>query len=103
MHPERVLAVWPTDPLAPARVPGPPERLLGDCGDLWYYHQFWLASVAERDAMRARWDGQWVWRWDWWTPRTSCRVTGVLAIEWLLRRPFGQVWYPPESSIKIAG
>ena len=54
--------------------------------------------------MRAIWDAKWrfdFWHLSWWTrERKQCRVTGVLAMEWLLRRPFGQAWRPPKATLE---
>lgn len=108
LHPERIITVWHNDPKSPARVgdirnPALKDLVLGDCGNTRRYFQFFLASETEQDAQRKRWDGAWNWRfWDverWFRRRESCRVTRVLPMEWLLRRPFGDAWRSPEASV----
>lgn len=112
LHPERIITVWHGDPESPAAFFKPETtssddsvRILGDCGDQWYYYQFFLASELEQDAMRRIWDKKWdwdFWHTDWWTRnRRSCRITRVLAMEWLLKRPFGEMWDPPETSVQF--
>jgi len=108
LHPERVITVWHNDLQSPARVytspkPGLKDLILGDCGDPRRYFQFFLASESEQDANRKMWDRTWNWRfWDverWFRQRESCRVTRLLPMEWLLRRPFGDTWRSPEGSV----
>ena len=110
LHPERVITIWHGDPEAPAALFKPATtstddsvRILGDCGDQWYYYQFVLANEHEQVRMRKIWDSVWdldFWHLDWWTrKRESCRATRILPMEWLLKRPFGEMWYPPAASV----
>ncbi|KAH8110397.1 hypothetical protein DFH11DRAFT_1621038 [Phellopilus nigrolimitatus] len=110
LHAERGLTVWHGDPAAPAALyaPATPDaaaraRVLGDCGDPWYYYQFFLASAQERAAMARVWDGGWYWdfwRKEWWTrARETCRLTRPLAVETVLRRAFGEAWAPPPATV----
>lgn len=110
LHPERILTVWHGDPEAPAALykpattsPAESYHILGDCGDPWYYYQFFLANEKEQDAMRSIWDAKWevdFWHKDWWThKRASCRMSRLLPMEWLLKRPFGEAWYPPDATL----
>jgi hypothetical protein len=119
LHPERIITVWHRDPAAPEAVYKPDltpdslsgpkfyeatQEILGDCGDPWYYYEFFLASWQEQEKMRAIWDSKWrfdFWKLSWWTrERKSCRVTRVLAMEWLLWRPFGEMWTPPKATLE---
>ncbi|KAI5120807.1 hypothetical protein M0805_003205 [Coniferiporia weirii] len=113
LHPERVITVWYKDPDAPAAahtrpsasLSGKSSLMLGDCGDPWYYYQFFLASAEEQTASRSLWDAEWhydVWNIERWThTQASCRATRVLAMESVLRRVFGDAWTPPHATIQF--
>lgn len=110
IHPENFITVWHGDPAAPSSVYNPTdsfrndtELILGDCGSPRRYSQFFLASSAERYANRAIWDGVWNWKfWElekWTRVRESCRLTRILAMQWTLRRRFGDMWRSPAQSV----
>ncbi|KLO20679.1 hypothetical protein SCHPADRAFT_816395 [Schizopora paradoxa] len=110
LHPENFITVWHGDPAAPSAVYNPAnsfrndsELILGDCGNPRHYYQFFLASSAERDANREIWDSAWNWKfWElekWTRIRESCRLTKILAIQWTLRRRFGEMWRSPAQSV----
>lgn len=103
VHPERVLTVWPGDPMSPAAVEG--ASLLGQCGSVGKYYQFFLADATTQDAMRAKWiEGASHWRWwGWWRARETapCRVTRSLGIRDLLARIFGGDWRPPAPVVEV--
>ncbi|KAJ3727009.1 hypothetical protein C8R42DRAFT_621748 [Lentinula raphanica] len=99
LHPSRIITVWVSDPDAPAHqgllssVEGP----LGNCGDNWYYYQFWLSNVHTRNEMRKLWNsGSWF---QWWKERSTCRLTRTLSIKSVLSRQFGNEWSPPAASL----
>ena len=112
LHPENFITVWQGDPLSSAalfnisnlRDPQvDAEFILGNCGDSRLYFQFFLSSDAERDAARQHWSQQsnWkIWQYHQWSHRrTPCKVTSILPLEWTLRRPFGETWSPPKSTV----
>ncbi|KIK69006.1 hypothetical protein GYMLUDRAFT_67709 [Collybiopsis luxurians FD-317 M1] len=101
LYPSRVITVWVSDPDAPAHqglvssVEGP----LGNCGDRWYYYQFWLSNTQTRNAMRNLWNSK-LW-FPWWKERSTCRITGVLSIKNVLAGRFGPNWTPPKASLTL--
>ncbi len=110
LHPENFITVWHGDPAAPSAVYNPANsfhndtaHVLGDCGNPRRYYQFFLASSAERNSNREIWDGVWNWKfWEvekWTRARETCRLTGILAMQWTLRRRFGEMWRSPEPSV----
>ncbi|KAL5513823.1 hypothetical protein ACEPAH_4224 [Sanghuangporus vaninii] len=112
LQPSHFISVWHGDSDAPAALFKPAttssddsELLLGDCGDQWYYYQFFLASEAEREKMTRVWDRQWYWdfwRKEWWArKRETCRLTRTVDMLSLLRRAFGDRWNPPPSSVQF--
>ncbi|EJC99896.1 uncharacterized protein FOMMEDRAFT_22912 [Fomitiporia mediterranea MF3/22] len=112
LRPSHFISVWHGDPDAPAALFRPAtfssldtEFVLGDCGDQWYYYQFFLASDEERDKMREVWNRTWYWDFwkkEWWTRRReSCRLTRTVDMLTSLRRMFGDGWNPPPSSVQF--
>ena len=113
MHPERVISVWQGDPDAPLALYDPKrafggdtQYMLGECGsDPLLYYQFFVASPTDQDANRRNWDSRWnwrFWRWEeWWRRREPCRLTRLLPVEWLLHRPFGEMWLVPASNLEF--
>ena len=110
LQPDHVIVVWHGDPDAPSTLYKPKSvssddtsGLLGDCGNAWYYYQFFVAGERDRATMQSVWDRRWHWDFwhaEWWTrKRETCRVTRVLAMEWLLRKPFGEMWRPPPTTV----
>ena len=87
------------------------EFILGQCGDQWYYYQFFLADPAEREQMAKYWLSKWDWEFwkkEWWTAwwkggkaKESCRVTRTLDMTGFLRRAFGESWMPPRRSLSV--
>ncbi|KDR80102.1 hypothetical protein GALMADRAFT_48997, partial [Galerina marginata CBS 339.88] len=73
LFPNRIITVWYRDPLAPARaglIPLFDEGYLGACGKEWWYYQFWLSGIPEREEMRKTWMDESSWsRWEWWKDR----------------------------------
>lgn len=97
LHPERIITVWPGDPRLGSS--------LGSCSPspTAGYYQWWLASLSEREDMRAKWESVWSGNWRaWFGAGESCRALQPLAMRWLLRLPFGEAWKPPTASVDIS-
>lgn len=130
LFPDRFLGVLMGDPQAPAVVPSMKEvvkdespvyisydvteRILGACGNQWYYYQFFLASAEDREAMSDMWIksvGWKFWTGDWWKNMGSklsggegkerCRTTRVLRLKEALRMVWGEEWEPPKASVQF--
>lgn len=110
LHPEQFITVWHGDPASPSAVYNPAtsfhdetELILGECGNPRHYFQFFLSSSAEQDSNREIWNGVWNWKfWDlekWTRVKETCRMTRVLAMQWTLRRRFGDMWRSPAQSV----
>ncbi|PPQ78588.1 hypothetical protein CVT25_010564 [Psilocybe cyanescens] len=89
---------------------------LGECGDEQYYYRWWFSGQETREAVRSWWMGHdrhgagsnskahghgAQMAWTWWKPmiRTPCRLTGVLGMESVLRRVFGEGWKVPVGTV----
>lgn len=113
MYPDNFVTVFHSDPSAPMRTFTPStldpaaisqdeaRKLLGDCGDTWFYYQFFLATSLDREMMNEMWAKQWnwdilkIWRVEWWRGRSECRLTRPLSMKGALRSVFGKSWEPP--------
>lgn len=126
---ERFITMWHGDPLAPAASRAiidswgsdaslkwnpwstETEHILGQCGDQWYYYQFFFADPEERERMASYWVEKWdwgFWRKEWWAKllrggraKERCRVTRTLDMLGFLRRAFGEDWRPPRRSLSV--
>ena len=103
LFPERFVTVWQFDRKAPQYI-GVSEGPLGNCGEAWWYFQFFVSSRSDQERMRDIWtpdrhnptSSKWRLR----TPRV-CRLTRVLPIRDVLDRSFGISWKPPKATIDI--
>ncbi|KAE9398877.1 hypothetical protein BT96DRAFT_920488 [Gymnopus androsaceus JB14] len=102
IFPSRIITVWLFDPDAPAYTDQgiqDTEVSLGNCGDNWYYYEFWLSNVQTRNGMRNLWYSKsWF---HWWKDRSTCRLTRVLSIKDVLTRRFGAAWTPPKATLSL--
>lgn len=113
LYPENFITVFHSDPSAPVRVFTPStlnpstisldesRKLLGNCGDPWFYYQFFLASPLDRENMNELWRKLWswdalkIWKVDWWRTKSECRLTRPLSMKGALKVAFGKDWEPP--------
>lgn len=108
LYPKRFITVWQYD-WEYELFKNAPEGPLGECGGVWWYYQFFLASDSERERMRRVWTPSY---------RTSpkfpdrppavdgveskaCRVSRVLWMESVMRFKWGNDWQPPHTPVNI--
>ena len=108
IYPKRFITVWQID-WEFEGWKNTPWRPLGECGGVWWYYQFFLASDSERERMRMIWTPSY---------RTSpkfpdrppavdgeetdeCRVSRILWINGLMDRKWGSEWEPPRTPVDI--
>ncbi|KAF5355469.1 hypothetical protein D9758_006310 [Tetrapyrgos nigripes] len=104
LYPSRIITVWLTDPHAPAHkglYRSVDAGMLGDCGNPWFYYQFFLAEVSTRGKMREFWKAEREYTWDWWEQRQTCRLTRLLTMKDLLGRRYGYRYIPPGPTLRL--
>lgn len=107
------------------------DRDIGNCGtsisssslsSSISYITYYFSSSQTRIQMQAYWNTQsrfpnnllnfskinlkfWEWNWAWWRAGKrsgECRLVRVKSLQWLLRRPFGEMWRTPDSDVEDA-
>ncbi|PPQ90556.1 hypothetical protein CVT25_015870 [Psilocybe cyanescens] len=115
LFPERIFTVWMKDqkaPKSPVHHGMTPSKIIpglhlgyynGECGDPWFYYQFWLSDRKTRDEMRKLWieEAQWR-RLRWWTERRMCQMKKAKSMMDILKTSFGVDWKPPQRSLNIS-
>ncbi|KAH9484941.1 hypothetical protein JR316_0001845 [Psilocybe cubensis] len=114
LFPERIFTIWVKDqkaPKSPVHHGMAPSKVIpglhlgyysGECGDPWFYYQFWLSDRRTRDEMRMIWieEAQWK-RLRWWTERRLCQMTKPRSMMDILKSSFGADWNPPQRNVDI--
>jgi hypothetical protein len=81
----------------------------GQCGDEWFYYQFWVAGRDERRRMRRLWSEKLRWveellrgsgKGESGDDQKGCPLTGVVTIEGVLRRLYGIDWEVPRGNVR---
>lgn len=108
LYPQRFITVWQYD-REHDDFKNLPKAPLGECGEPWWYHQFFVASNSDREHMRTIWTPSY---------RRSpefpdsppaingeesnvCRMTRTLWMDDVMRRRWGSDWKPPRTPVDI--